>query len=529
MKVKQLLRFQQTFTLFVICLFVLVFSVPALAQLSPPQQDAVDLVETLEPDLREVATFIWENPEIATDEFLSAGRLIDYLEKYGFVVEKEVVKGLPTTFVGTYGSREPVIGILAEFDALPGLSQKLGVLTKEPLIEGAPGHGCGHHLYGTASATAAIALAKTMEEHGITGTVKLYGTPGEEGYSGKAFMVPAGVFDDADFMMVWHPGSGPNGVGYSSNTARVSFVVKFRGKTSHAGSSPSKGRSALDGYELMNIGIQYMREHMFPSTVIHNVVTAGGKAANIVPDYASAWYYIRQPSPAKMLEEYEWVTSIAQAAATMSQTEVDMQIMSVTYDALPLKTFVKIATDVVQRVGPPSFTAEEQAWGNEVREAFGLEPIEEPFTTEMRIPDLSRTYPDVKRGGSSADTGNVSWTVPQVSFSATNFAKGTSGHSWKQVLQGLSDPAIKGGLQVSKYMVATALELLANPELIETIKAEHRECLDKFGFEDMMIGVPVVPFADLYGIERETIPGRQPNKAEAYWEKYGLEGELRVY
>ena len=520
------------FTLSIICLFVVfVFSVqPVLAQLSSAQQDAIKWINKLDADYKEVATFLWNNPEMATDEFLSAGRLIDYLEKYGFVVEKEVVKGLPTTFVGTYGRGKPVIGILAEFDALPGLSQKSKVLTREPLIKGAPGQGCGHHLYGTSSVTAAIALAKTMEEHGITGTVKLYGTPAEEGYSGKAWMVPAGIFDEADVMMTWHPGNGPNGVDYSSNTARVSFLAKFTGKASHAGTAPSEGRSALDGYELMNIGIQYMREHMSRDTLIHNIVTSGGAAANIVPAYAAAWYYIRQPSPAKMLEEYKWVTSIAKAAATMSQTTVDMQIMSVTYDALPLKTFSKVAADVAQRIGPPPFTAEDQAWGNEVRKkSLGLEPIDEPFTTKMAILDLSRTYPDVPRGGSSADTGNVTWRVPTVSFSATNFVEGTPGHSWPLVAQGLSDPTIKGSIHVSKYMAATGLELLSNPKLIETIKAEFKGYIGKFGFEDMMKGVPVVPYADLYGMKREAIPGRIPGKAEQYWKKYDLKGDLRVY
>ena len=519
-------------TLFVVCLFVgLLFSVnPVLAQLSSAQQDAIKWINKLDADYKEVATFLWNNPEIATDEFLSAGRLIDYLEKYKFVVQKEVVEGLPTTFVGTYGKGKPVIGILAEFDAMPGLSQKSKVLTKEAAVNGAPGQGCGHHLYGTSSVTAAIALAKTMEEHGITGTVKLYGTPAEEGYSGKAWMVAAGVFDEADVMMTWHPGTGPNGVDYSSNTARISFLAKFTGKASHAGTAPSGGRSALDGYELMNIGIQYMREHMNRDTIIHNVVTSGGLAANIVPAYAAAWYYIRQPSPVKMLEEYKWVTSIAKAAATMSQTTVDMQIMSVTYDALPLKSFTKLAADVAQRVGPPSFTAEDQAWGNEVRKkALGLGPVEEPFTTKMATLDLSRNYPNVPRDGSSADTGNVTWRVPTVSFSATNWAEGTPGHSWPLVAQGLSDPSIKGGIQVSKYMAATGLELLANPKQIETIKAEFKGYIDKFGFEDMMKGVPVVPFADLYGIKREAIPGRVPGKAEEYWKKYGLKGNLRVY
>ena len=521
-----------SFTLSIICLFlVFVFSVPpVLAQLSTAQQDAIKWINKLDADYKEVATYLWNNPEMATDEFLSAGKLIDYLEKYGFVVEKEVVKGLPTAFVGTYGRGKPVIGILAEFDALPGLSQKSNVLTREALTNGAPGHGCGHHLFGTSSVTAAIALAKTMEEHGITGTVKLYGTPAEEGYSGKAWMVPAGIFDEADVMINWHPGNGPNGVDYSSNTARVSFLARFTGKASHAGTAPSGGRSALDGYELMNIGIQYMREHMSRDTLIHNIVTSGGAAPNIVPASAAAWYYIRQPSPRKMLEEYKWVESIAKAAATMSQTTVDMKIMSVTYDSLVLKTFTKLAAEVAQRIGPPSFTPEDQAWGNEVRKkALGLEPIDEPFTTKMAVPDFSRTYPDVPRDGSSADTGNVTWKVPTLSFRVTNWAEGTPGHSWPLVAQGLSNPAIKGGIQVSKYMAATGLELVANPKLIDTIKAEFKGCIDKFGFEDMMKGVPVVPYADLYGMKREAIPGRGAGKAEQYWKKYGLKGELRVY
>jgi len=519
-------------TVSVMCLFLaLFFSGSAIsAQLSPAQQDAIKWVNTLDADYKDVAAYLWNNPEMATDEFLSAGKLIDYLEKYGFVVEKEVVKGLPTTFVGTYGKGKPVIGILAEFDALPGLSQKSKELTKEPLVKGGPGQACGHHVYGASSVTAAIALAKTMEQHGIKGTVKLYGTPAEEGYSGKAWMVPAGVFDDADVMMTWHPGNGPNGVDYSSNTARISFLAKFTGKASHAGTAPSEGRSALDGYELMNIGIQYMREHMSRDTLIHNIVTSGGSAANIVPAYVAAWYYIRQPSPSKMLETYKWVTDIAKAAATMSQTTVDLQIMSVTYDALPLKSFSKIAADVAQRVGPPPFTAEDQVWGNEVRKkALNLGPVEEPFTTKMVALDLSRTYPDVPRGGSSADTGNVTWRVPTVSFSTTNFAEGTPGHSWPLVAQGLSDPTLKGSIHVSKYMAATGLELLADPKLIETIKAEFKGYLDKFGFEDMMKGVPVVPYADLYGMKREAIPGRIPGKEKEYWKKYGLKGDLRVY
>jgi len=524
--------FNVNYIQFVIYLFtVLIFSVlPVLAQLSPAQQDAIDKVEELGPELREVATFIWENPEISTDEFLSAGRLIDYLEKYGFVVEEEVVEGLPTSFVGTYGSGKPVVGILAEFDALPGLSQKSGVFAqKDPVIEGAPGQGCGHHIYGAASATAAIALAKTMEEHGITGTVKLFGCLAEEGYSGKAWMVAAGLFDDVDISLVWHPGNGPSGVDYSSNTARVSFITEFKGLASHAGNAPEMGRSALDGYELMSVGIQYMREHMYPDTVIHNVVLKGGVAANIVPDFASAWYYIRQPSPAKMMDEFKWLKTIAEAGAIMSQTEVNVKIMSVTYDALPLKSFTQIANDVVQQIGPPPFTAEDQAWANDVRKAFGLEPIEEPLNIKMTTPDLSRVYPDVPRSGASADTGNVSWTVPQLSFSATNWVEGTAGHSWRAVSQGLGDPAMKGALQVSKYIAATALKMLENPELIETVEADFRENIDKFGFEDLMIGVPVVPFEDLYGIKREAIPGRTPGKAEEYWKKYDLKGDLRVY
>jgi aminobenzoyl-glutamate utilization protein B len=525
-------RVSSASALSVVCSFlVFVFLVPITsAQLTPAQQDAMKWIDKLDADYRQVATLLWNNPEMATDEFISAGKLIDYLEKYGFAVQKEVVKGLPTTFVGTYGKGKPVIGILAEFDALPGLSQKPGTLTRDPVVKGAPGHGCGHHLYGTSSVTAAIALAKTMEERGIPGTVKLYGTPAEEGYSGKAWMVPAGIFDEADVMLTWHPGTGPSGVDYASNTARISFLAKFTGKAAHAGTNPADGRSALDGYELMNIAIQYMREHMSRDTLIHNIVTSGGAAPNIVPASAAAWYYIRQPSPKTMLETYKWVTDIAKSAATMSQTTVEMQIMSVTYDALVLKSFGKLAADVAQRVGPPPFTPEDQAWGNEVRsKALGLQPVDEPYTTKMAVFDPSRTYPDVPRDGSSADTGNVSWTVPMVSFRVTNWAEGTPGHSWPLVAQGLTSPAFKGGIQVSKYMAATGLELLANPKAIQEIKAEFKGYIEKLGFEDMMKGVPVVPYADLYGTKREAIPGRVPGKAEEYWKKYGLQGDLRVY
>lgn len=505
-----------TFILALVLAFIL-FVQPAFAQLNPAQLDAISWIDGAKSTYEQVVRTIWENPELATDEFISAGALIKYLEDNGFSVEREVVKGLPTSFVATWGSGKPVIGFLAEFDALPGLSQEENALERKPVIEGAPGHGCGHHLYGAASSTAGIALAKAMAKHGIEGTVKVFGTPGEEGFSGKAFMAPEGIFDVADVVLDWHPGSGPSGVSYSSNTARVSFRANFYGTASHAGGSPDKGRSALDAAELMSIGVQYMREHIPTTTRVHHVLTSGGEAANVVPAYASAWYYVRQPSPVTMLEVFDWVERIAEGAALMTETEHEIQVMSITYDMLPNKTLAKLASDVVKQVGPPDFTAEDQAWGNKVRETMGLPPIAEPYSTKVVSPDLTRTYPDVPRGFGSADNGNVSWRVPFVSFNAPTWAAGTPGHSWQIVAQGLSEPAIKGALQVSKFMACTALELLANPEIIDAAKAEHEEYLRQFPFEDMMKGVPVTPFETLYGIERDAVPGRRVNKEAEYW------------
>lgn len=527
MKVRKLLRFQQISILFVLCLFVLIFSIQsASAQLSSTQQDAIKYIKELEGEFKNAATKIWENPEPSSDEFISAGVLIDYLEKHGFEVEKEVVEGLGTSFVGTYGKGKPIIGILAEFDALPGLSQKAGIYTKEPIIEGAPGHGCGHHIYGSASVTAAIALAKTLEQHNISGTVKLFGTPGEESYSGKAFMAAKDLFDELDVCLAWHTGTGPTGAQYETNSGNISFNVKYYGKASHAARLPMDGRSALDGYELMSIGVQYMREHMIPGTTIHNIVTSGGSAANIVPDYVSAWYYVRNPFSAPMVESFTWVKEIAEAAAKMSQTKVEVQILKSAYNILPIKSFVEITNDVVHQVGPPPFTSEDQAKAEEVRKLLGYEPIEEPLNTKLVTPDFSETYPDMSYAASSSDTGNVSWRTPTVSINVAAYVEDTIGHNWQMVAQGLTDWAFKGGLQASKYIAATALELIANPELIDKIQNEFKEYSKKYAFEDVMVGVPVFKFVDLYGYDRHAIPGRIPEKEVEYWEKYGLKSVL---
>jgi aminobenzoyl-glutamate utilization protein B len=477
-------------------------------ELSPAQRQAIDWLEGVKEDYRALAGTLWENPELAIDEFTAKEALTATLEKNGFKVEHEALKGMPTSFVATWGSGKPVIGILAEFDALPGLSQQAGVLKKQPVIAGAPGQGCGHHLYGSSSVFAAIATARAMEANGIPGTVKLFGTPGEEGYSGKAFMVPAGIFDVADVMITWHPGD-ENGVSYGSNTARTSARFYFHGRASHAGTSPEYGRSALDAAELMSIGVQYMREHIPYDTRIHSVITAGGKAPNTVPDYTSVWYYLRQPSRKTMGELWDWMKKIAEAAAQMAQTRVEIQVMSITDDELPNKVLSGVGGRMAQLVGPPAFTAEDQAWGAQVIQAFGGKVEGESFSTEVKVPELVRTYPDVPRGSSSADTGNVAWRVPMVSFSAATWAKGTPGHSWIAVAQGKAEPTIKAGLQVSKYMAATALELAVHPEIITKAKAEHQEYVEKYAYTDLMEGVPIVSFEDLFGIAREQVPGRK--------------------
>jgi len=474
-------------------------------ELTPAMKDAISWIDQNKATYQETAKYIWQNPELSLVEFKSSGKLQEYLAANSFKIEKGVA-GMATAFVATWGSGRPVIGILGEFDALPNLSQEAGVTTRKPIVAGASGHGCGHNLFGTSSATAAIAMAKAMEKYGIKGTIKFFGTPAEETLVGKVYMNRDGVFDGVDAMIDWHP-QDLNGVGYSSLLALDNIKFRFYGKASHAGAAPEAGRSALDAVELMDAGANFMREHVPQEARIHYVITKGGEAPNVVPNVAEVWYFYRAPRRAQVDEMRAWLIDIAKGAALMTQTKMEYQILTAVYERLTNRALAQMGDQAVKAVGAPPFTAEDQKFGEAVIESLGRKADGEAFTTKITTPDFSKTFPDVEFGKASADL-NYTWRFPSMTFAVATYAKGTPAHSWQAVCTTSTDPALKAGLQVSKYMAVSGLELMSDPKLLQDAKAEMDGYVAKFGYkEPIPKDVKVPSFKDLYGIEPSAVPG----------------------
>jgi aminobenzoyl-glutamate utilization protein B len=486
-------------------LLVIPFRHAGALELTPAMKTAISWVEQNKATYDNISRYIWDNPELSLVEFKSSAKLQEYLAGNGFKIEKGVAS-MATAFVATWGSGKPVIGIMGEFDALPNLSQEAGVTTRKPVIAGAPGHGCGHNLFGTSSATAAIAITKAMEKHGIKGTVKFFGTPAEETLVGKVYMNRDGVFDGADIIIDWHPGDS-NGVGYSSLLAMDNMKFRFHGRASHAGAAPEAGRSALDAVELMNAGANFMREHVVQEARIHYVITKGGEAPNIVPNIAEVWYYFRAPRRAQVDEMRNWLTDIAKGAALMTQTRMEYQLMTAVYERLTNRALAQMGNEIVKSVGAPSFNAEDQKFGDEVIKSLGRKAAGEAFSTKIDTPDFSKVFPDVNFGKASADL-NYTWKIPSMTFSVATYAKGTPGHSWQAVCSTRTDPTLKAGLQVSKYMAAAGLEILTNQKLVREAQEEFSGYIARFGYkEPVPMDVKVPSFQDLYGIEPTAVPG----------------------
>ena len=500
---------KRIFCLYLISAFVFILSVqPALAQeLTPAQKTAVAWIDGAKGTYEEIAKYIWDNPELSLVEFKSSAKLMEYLASNGFKIEKGVA-GMPTAFVATWGSGKPVIGFLAEYDALPNLSQESGVTTAKPIIAGAPGHGCGHNLYGTSSATAAIAAAKAMEKHGIKGTVKVFGTPAEETLVGKVFMNSSGIFDGTDAIITWHPGD-ENGVEYASNLAFMSVKFQFYGRSAHAAAAPEHGRSALDAVQLMNLGMEFMREHLIQEARIHYVIPRGGDTPNNVPPFAETYYFIRSPRWAQVEHIWKWMQDVAKGAALMTQTKMAYQILTVTYEKLTNRTLAKMGDEMVKLVGAPNFTPEEQQFGAAVIKSIGKEWKGEPFSTEITTPNFAATFPNVPIIKASNDQGNVSWRIPILGFRAATEAKFTPGHSWQVVCQEKTEPALKAGLQVSKWMAVSTLKLMTEPKIIKDAVTEHNKYLADLGpyKEPLSADVKVPTFEMLYGMKPEDVPG----------------------
>ncbi|OGP93340.1 MAG: hypothetical protein A2156_13350 [Deltaproteobacteria bacterium RBG_16_48_10] len=501
-------RRKRFFCLSLVSTFVFILSVqPAFTQgLTPAKKTAVAWVDGAKATYDEIAKYIWDNPELSLVEFKASGKLQEYLAKNGFKIEKGVA-GMPTAFVATWGSGKPVIGFLAEFDALPNLSQESGELTKTEIVPGGPGQGCGHNLFGTASCTAAIATKVAMEKHSIKGTIKVFGTPAEETLIGKVFMARDGVFDGTDIMITWHPGE-ENAVDYSSMLAMTSVKFQFKGKSAHGAAAPEMGRSALDAVELMNIAMNFMREHVVQEARIMYVVTKGGEVPNNVPPDAEVWYFIRAPRRTQVDHIWNWMQDVAKGAALMTQTKMSYNILAATWEVLPNKVLCKMGDANVTAIGPPSFTPEEQKFGEAMIKSLGKEVKGTAFDTTITHPDLRQTFPNVFVVKASSDQGNVSWMFPTLIFRAVNKAKGTPNHSWQMVSQTNTSPAMKGGVAVSKWMAASALDCLTEPEIISGAWKEHNQYLaDTKYHHPIPADLKVPTFKDLYGIEPGAVPG----------------------
>lgn len=412
-----------------------------------------------------LASDLFDYAELGYLETRSTARLAGFLEGSGFSIERGVA-GIPTAFVASRGSGGPVIGILAEFDALPGLSQAPAP-RRQPLAPGAPGHACGHHLFGTASATAAAAIADWLASTGTSGTVRVYGTPAEEGGSGKVYLARAGLFDDVDIMLHWHP-ADRNVASPESSNGNKSGRFRFRGIAAHAAASPERGRSALDGVEAMNYMTNLMREHMPSTARLHYVITDGGQAPNIVPETAEVYYYVRHPQPAMVVELFERVVTAAEGAALGTGTEMEYEVMHGNFPLLRNDVLAEVMHGHLGRLGGVDYNEAEMAFATTIRESlFGeLHPLEarneiEPFEFRQRM--------------GSTDVGDVSWLVPTAGFGTATWVPGTPAHSWQAVAAGGMSIGHKGMMLAARVLAETARDLYTDAELVARVKAEFEE------------------------------------------------------
>ena len=446
---------------------------------------ALEWIESNKERIIEICDKIWEYAELGLIEYKSSKLLADELEKHGFEVKRGVA-GMPTAFVATWGEGKPVIGIMGEYDALPGLSQKR-VPRPEPLEPGKPGHGCGHNIHGTSGAAAAIAVKKAMEKYGLKGTVKFYGCPAEENFSGKVFMVRDGLFNDVDAVISHHP-STMNEVSLISSLAVNSAKFHFYGKASHAGASPEHGRSALDAIELMNIGVNYLREHIIQDARIHYIIEKGGDQPNIVPAYARSWYYVRAPERDELEEIYNWILDIAKGAAMMTRTKLEVEFIEGCYNLIPNRTMAELIVKNMREIGTPKYSQEDLEFAKEIAKTIPremkiaqLKKSKRPGWERLIDKLIDDEVPDPWGEGEvmhgSTDVADVSWQAPTVEFSTAAWILGTPAHSWQAVAQSGTSLGHKSAVFAAKVMAATIIDLLTNEQLLAKAKEEHKRRL----------------------------------------------------
>jgi aminobenzoyl-glutamate utilization protein B len=428
-----------------------------------------------------IADAIWAKPEVALRETAACALQAETLAADGFAIARDV-GGLPTAFVAEWGSGQPVLGFLGEYDALPGLSQE-SQATQAPIAVDGPGHGCGHNLLGTAALAAAMALKAWLQETGQAGAVRYYGCPAEETIVGKVYMASAGVFDDLDAALTWHLG-WLNTVSLGSSLAVDNLKFRFHGKTAHAAMSPEQGRSALDAVELMNAGVNFLREHVPDAARIHYVITNGGGAPNVVPDEAEVWYFVRSPERAELEALTAQVRQIAQGAALMTETTVKEDYQCGAYNLLPNRALADLAYATMQELGPLDFTEAELAYAQTITDGYPAGVREAGLRVAGLSPDLARqalngdVHPASDEGkvmSGSTDVGDVSWITPTVSLGSACWALGIPGHSWGIVATGAMSIGHKGMLYAAQALAVTAAELVSDPAHLARARAEFQE------------------------------------------------------
>ena len=446
-------------------LIAIAISSASKAQDAPtdPSARLIAAIDARSAHYAEMAKQIWSFAEVGYQEVKSSALLASELETAGFKVTRGVV-GMPTAFTAEFGSGKPVIAILGEFDALPGLSQEASPLQKA-IIANAAGHGCGHNLFGVGAAAAAIAVKDWMTANRITGTLRFYGTPAEEGGSGKVYMVRDGLFKDVDAVVTWHPGD-VNDINGTSSQGNVTGKFRFHGVSAHAAGAPERGRSALDGVEAMDVMVNMMREHVPQDTRIHYVITNGGRAPNVVPDFAEVYYYARQNDMKILDDVWDRIMKAAQGAAMGTGTTVDFEITGAVYPTLLNETLAKVMYENLKRVGGVKYTPEEMAFAKELQKSLGSQAL--PLETAWNVAPWQ--FGGASTG--STDVADVSWNVPTVQIGASTWVPGTAAHSWQAVAASGMSIGAKGMMVAAKTIALTTADLFTSPTTLAAAKAE---------------------------------------------------------
>ena len=450
----------------VLCILVFAHPIFALDKTKDVKDELAASIDAKQSEYANIARKIWGFAELAFSEVKSSSLLQSKLQEEGFSVEAGVA-GLKTAFVATYGKGKPIIGILAEFDALPGMSQDT-VPERKPLVKDAPGHGCGHNLFGTGSIAAAIAVKDWLAKSGSIGTIRLYGTPAEEKGVGKVRMAQAGLFDDLDVVLCWHPWDDNNASPHTT-LAIVSAKFRFYGRSSHAAVAPERGRSALDGVESMNYMVNLLREHVPADSRIHYVITGGGLAPNVVPDFAEVYYFVRHPKTGVLKDIWSRVVNAAEGAAQGTGTRVEYEILEGNnYSLLPNDTLSGLMDKNLRLVGGVKYTAEEKAFTEAISKTLGKNS-RAPGTEEQIQP---YKFYEVK---GSTDLGDVSMIAPAAEVMTAAWVPGTVPHTWQVVAASGMSIGTKGMIVAAKTMAFTAVDVLMNPSYAEQAQKELKE------------------------------------------------------